>query len=187
LNTLADSFVFSKVLFQWHTSTHSVTFRSTSYEIKYHWRDPMKHAEELISDPSLMEFSHFHAEKKFLQKGEQLIPMWDEPWTGQDWFDIEVCPHLFKQTGESKSFNIIHNHYCRQVYLVWMKSSTASCRSTYGWTRAMCPGMFRCILLSCGGYDGQPWKKIEADDAHTALGQGIFPMQSNTDEKRRNQ
>jgi hypothetical protein len=69
----------------WKTS-----FRGTSYEVKYHYRDLIKHAEELLQDPLLAQHSHFHAEEKYLHCGEQVKRFYDEPWSGQEWWKAEV-------------------------------------------------------------------------------------------------
>jgi hypothetical protein len=45
---------------------------------------------DLISDPSLMEHSNFHAVIKELFVNGKPTRMYDEPWTGQTWWDIEV-------------------------------------------------------------------------------------------------
>jgi hypothetical protein len=60
------------------------------YEVKYQYRDPMKHAEELVSDPTLSKHSHFHAEEKFVHRDHRVDQVRDEPWTGKEWYDFEV-------------------------------------------------------------------------------------------------
>jgi hypothetical protein len=77
-------------ILQWKESAYTTEFYGTTYEIKYNWRDPMKHAEEMVGDPTLAEYSHFHAERKYLHRNNKVSEMWDEPWTGREWWDREV-------------------------------------------------------------------------------------------------
>jgi hypothetical protein len=61
----------------------------------------MSHAEELLQDPTLSQHSHFHAEEKYLHRGHRVMRFYDEPWSGREWWDAEVCkrpwrdPHHF--------------------------------------------------------------------------------------------
>jgi hypothetical protein len=78
------------IMSQWNKSTVVVFFRGEPREFTFSWREPMDFIVDLISDPSLMEHSNFHAVIKELFINGKPTRMYDEPWTGQTWWDIEV-------------------------------------------------------------------------------------------------
>lgn len=50
----------------------------------------MEVIEDLVTDPELMDVSHFYAERKWLVEDGKERRLVDEPWTGDMWWDIEV-------------------------------------------------------------------------------------------------
>jgi hypothetical protein len=65
-------------------------FEGKRLEFQLWWREPMDLFEELVTDPSLMQHSHFHATRKFVVVNGKATRMRDEPWTADEWWDIEV-------------------------------------------------------------------------------------------------
>lgn len=50
----------------------------------------MKHAKELVKDPTLAQFSHFNAIQKYFHNNDSVVQLWDEPWSGRVWYNAEV-------------------------------------------------------------------------------------------------
>jgi hypothetical protein len=56
----------------------------------FYYCKPMEYLKDLVADKSLMQHSNFHAVKKMLCKAGKEQPLWDEPWTGKEWWNMEV-------------------------------------------------------------------------------------------------
>jgi hypothetical protein len=54
---------------------------------------------DLATDTSLVPHSNWHALRKFLVSHDHTDRMRDEPWTGDEWWDLEVCCDLDEQTS----------------------------------------------------------------------------------------
>jgi hypothetical protein len=104
-----------------------------SEEIEFHWRKPLDFVYELIADPSLSPFSHFHAVCKHLFNAGHKIWMVDEPWTGNTWYDVEV-------SDRRDHISSMHTTYLmflqRANYLAILAVlNRFFCHYTYGWTK----------------------------------------------------
>jgi hypothetical protein len=58
--------------------------------VQLYWREPLDYVKELVTDQDLMPDSHFHPVRKSLVTGLSVKDVWDEPWTGKTWWDIQV-------------------------------------------------------------------------------------------------
>jgi hypothetical protein len=83
------------VQLQWKTTPIEAEYEGKVEKWDFHWKEPMAFLEELVTDPDLMKHSHFHAEQKFLCENGNEERLRDEPWTGDEWHNIEVSifPH----------------------------------------------------------------------------------------------
>jgi hypothetical protein len=88
---------------QWRTSIVTVEWPDECNEeperIAFYWREPMDFIEQLVTDESLMQHSHFYATRKHIIRGDREYRMLDEPWTGNTWYHIEVCVSPFARFG----------------------------------------------------------------------------------------
>lgn len=75
---------------QWKATNVNVQFLEQTREYKFYWREPMEFIEELVTDPSLMEESHFHSVMKWLHNGDSVVRVIDEPWTADTWQEIDA-------------------------------------------------------------------------------------------------
>jgi hypothetical protein len=79
---------------QWNTSDITVEYYNGSKDVEktvtLHWREPLDFVQALVTDPTLMADSHFHPKQKFLVSGILENRMYDEPWTGDTWWQIAV-------------------------------------------------------------------------------------------------
>jgi hypothetical protein len=62
----------------------------TKEHVEFCWREPLEFIRESVTDSSLMPYSHFHASRKYIRRGSQMVRLIDEPWTGDTWYEIEV-------------------------------------------------------------------------------------------------
>lgn len=58
------------------------------------YRSPMKWLEGIISDPTLAPLISWYPYKKILCINGEEIPMYDEPCTGERWWDTQVFGNL---------------------------------------------------------------------------------------------
>jgi hypothetical protein len=85
----------SESIVQWKTSDVEASLNGKVYTYQFHWRDPVEYFEDLITDPSLMPYSDFHSARKYLVNGTTHKRLVDEPFTANEWWDIEASnPHL---------------------------------------------------------------------------------------------
>ncbi|KAK6988491.1 hypothetical protein R3P38DRAFT_2365509, partial [Favolaschia claudopus] len=64
------------------------------YEVQVEFRDPWELTKWWACDASLVHVSTWHSQKKYLcAKGEIDLtnPLYNEPWTGETWWEVDVC------------------------------------------------------------------------------------------------
>lgn len=57
---------------------------------EFDYRDPRKWIEQLVADPTLAHVSNFHSSKKYYCEGNFIERLWDEPYTGDTWYEVDV-------------------------------------------------------------------------------------------------
>jgi hypothetical protein len=120
--------------FQWHTDHVSATLDGKEHTYKFLWREPVDFFDSLVTDPSLMTFSHFHAVRKWMINHGRRTRLFDEPWTGDDWWKIEV--HINQSifgtythgTSQDLLTPILGLLRCYAPFLIWLDKGMVSTR-----------------------------------------------------------
>jgi hypothetical protein len=75
---------------QWQKSQLSAEYEGELKTFDFWWREPMDYCTELITDPSMMEHTTFYPVEKTLHQDGRETRMYDEPWTGTTWAEVQV-------------------------------------------------------------------------------------------------
>jgi hypothetical protein len=88
---------------QFHSKSFSVDFKGSHfanrYKIDVEFRDPWKIMKRWICDETLAPVSTWYSQEKYLCLNGEIdfsTPLYDEPWSGKTWREIDVSGQLAK-------------------------------------------------------------------------------------------
>jgi hypothetical protein len=71
-----------------------VPYQSKDHEFDVHYRPLWDWALDLLNDEQLVSHFEWDAQKLFKFNGTDYIRFFNEPWTGNRWWEVQVCCHL---------------------------------------------------------------------------------------------
>jgi hypothetical protein len=91
-------------LSQFRTDSVSDVFEGQTLTYTFLWREPMEYVEELLVDSILVQQSQFYPVKKWLHHNGKVTRLYDEPWTGERWWNNQVSLMSFFETRLTEVF-----------------------------------------------------------------------------------
>ena len=71
----------------------SVPYLKTEHEFEVHVHPLMDWALNLLKDPSIGPHAVFDAEQLYKYNGEKFVHFYDEPWTGNAFWEAQMCTY----------------------------------------------------------------------------------------------
>jgi hypothetical protein len=80
---------------QFQTGIVSAMFEKKEYTFEFPYRSPREWLINIVTDSTLTPYISWYPIKKYLCKDGREIPLYDEPKTGQKWWNVQVMSYSF--------------------------------------------------------------------------------------------
>ena len=74
-------------------------YKKINHEYEFHHRKLWDWIVSQIQDPKLVPFFHWDAQRLYKYDGTRWIRFYDEPWTADLFWDVQVCSYILAKSN----------------------------------------------------------------------------------------